>query len=126
MAGKNYTIDELSESTGLSRRTIRYYVQLGLINSPSGRGRGGFYNDSQVERLKQVKSLQAMGMNLSSIIEYLKAGNIEEAGSRREVWIKHEVMPGLEISVRRDLEEKESKKISEIMRVIKSILKEGS
>ena len=124
---KQYTIREICDITGYSRRTIRYYVQIGLIEPPSGRGRGGFYNDSHVNKLKQVKALQEKGMQLSVIMEYLKterAGVPEEDVAKREIWVRIEIAPGIEISVRRDIEEKKGKKIDEIIRVAKSILKE--
>ncbi|MCK4823506.1 MerR family transcriptional regulator, partial [bacterium] len=31
------------------RRTIRYYIQEGLLEPPAGRGRGGFYYDSHLQ-----------------------------------------------------------------------------
>jgi DNA-binding transcriptional MerR regulator len=119
-----YTIKELSELTGFSLRTIRYYIQEGLLESPAGRGRGGFYFDSQLSQLRLIKSLQEKGMKIASIVKYLKAGGSREVDYSREVWVKYEIIPGLEISVRRDLEEREGKKVSEIIRTAKSIARE--
>jgi DNA-binding transcriptional MerR regulator len=124
MQDKKYTIQELSELTGFSIRTIRYYVQEGLIDPPAGRGRGGFYFDSQLNQLKQIKSLQEKGMKLSSIVQYLKGDVAEEPSFARDVWVKYEIAPGLEISVRRDVEEKEGKKVLEIIKTVKSIVRE--
>jgi DNA-binding transcriptional MerR regulator len=122
MSEKQYTIDELSELTGFSRRTIRYYIQEGLLEPPAGRGRGGFYYDSHLEKLLHIKSLQDRGLSL--ILKSLKAGAAESPGASREVWIKYEVVPGFEINVRRDLEQQESKKIIEIIRVARALLEE--
>ncbi len=33
---KKYTIDDLSELAGFSRRTIRFYVEEGIIGPPAG------------------------------------------------------------------------------------------
>jgi len=121
-----YTIQELSEFTGFSLRTIRYYVQEGLIDPPAGRGRGGFYFDSQLNQLKQIKSLQEKGMKLSSIVQYLKRGEVQETSFARDLWIKYEIAPGIEINVRRDVEEKEGKKVLEIIKTAKSIVREES
>ncbi len=125
MDTKKYTIDDLCELTGYSRRTIRYYVQEGIIEPPAGRGRGGFYYDSQLNKLFQIKSLQEKGMGLMAIAKYLEGGEVREENYSRDIWIRYEVAPGLEISVRRDLEEAEGKKISEIVRVAKSVMREG-
>lgn len=124
MEKQKYTIQELSVLTGFSIRTIRYYVQEGLIDPPAGRGRGGFYFDSQLNQLRQIKSLQEKGMKLSSIVQYFKGSDVQEATYARDVWVKYEIAPGLEINVRRDVEEREGKKVLEIIRTAKSIVKE--
>lgn len=72
MGAVTYTIDQVCEMTGVSRRTVRYYVQEGLLAPPAGRGRGGYYLESQVERLREIKSLQKRGWTLSSIEKYLE------------------------------------------------------
>ncbi len=125
MSERKYTIEELCELTGYSRRTIRYYVQEGLLEPPAGRGRGGFYFDSHLDKLNMIKSLQEKGMRLSGIIEYLKGGEVREAKYLRDIWAKYEIIPGLEINVRRDVEEKDGKKVFEIVRIAKSVIKEG-
>ena len=117
-------IKELSELTGFSIRTIRYYVQIGLIDPPAGRGRGGFYNDSHVNKLKQIKALQGRGLNLSSIVKYLQGREPEVKDYSRDIWIKYQIIPGIELSVRKDIEEKERKKVSDIVRLAESIAKE--
>lgn len=119
-----YTIDDLCELTGLSRRTVRYYVQEGLIEPPAGRGRGGFYYDSQLKKLFQIKSLQEKGMGLTAIMSYLKEETHEETSYVREIWVKYVISPGIEMHVRRDIEEKDGKNISELIKVAKSFAKE--
>ncbi|MBI4850077.1 MAG: MerR family transcriptional regulator [Nitrospirae bacterium] len=121
---ENYTIQDLSDKTGFTRRTIRYYVQEGLIDPPAGRGRGGFYNDSHVSDLLRIKTFQDKGMNLSTIAGHIKERAPVREIHAREVWVKFEIVPGLEISVKRDFEEKRNKKITEIIRVAKSIMGE--
>jgi DNA-binding transcriptional MerR regulator len=123
MEDKAYTIDELSEVTGFSKRTIRYYIEEGLLDPPAGRGRGGFYYDSHKERLLQIRALQEKGMKLAAVQAFLKKGGDREFPSAREVWVKYPVAPGIEINIRRDLEEKEGKRITEIIRVVQSMLK---
>ncbi|MDB4444045.1 MerR family transcriptional regulator [bacterium] len=125
MNEKRYTIEELQELTGYSRRTIRYYVQEGLIDPPAGRGRGGFYFDSHLKRLLHIKSLQEQGLKLSDILEYFRQGNEPVQTYQREIWIKYPLKPGIEIHINRDLEEKERKRIAEIIRVARSIFESG-
>jgi DNA-binding transcriptional MerR regulator len=74
-----YTIDQICEMTGVPRRTVRYYVEEGLLERPIGRGRGGNYLDSHVERLRKIKSLQEQGWTLSSIERHLKIRSTADA-----------------------------------------------
>jgi DNA-binding transcriptional MerR regulator len=126
MKNNKYTIKELSDITGYPRRTIRYYIQIGLLESPEGRGRRGLYSDSQLTKLKTIKSLQEKGMSLSAIIDYLKAGkSAEKEGFAREIWTRYEIISGIELLVRKDIEDRNSKKIFELIRVTKSITRGG-
>jgi DNA-binding transcriptional MerR regulator len=125
MEENHYTIEDLCELTGYTRRTIRYYIQEGLLDPPAGRGRGGFYFDSHLKRLNEIKSLQDKGLKLAGIQEVLKKGKEPELLNIRELWIKYPIDQGIEIHISRDLEEKERKKITEIIRVARSILESG-
>ena len=127
MTEPKYTIDELTEKTGFSRRTIRYYVQEGLIEPPAGRGRGGFYNDSHVATLLNIKALQEQGLRLSAIARLAKTCEGErEVALARQTWARYEVVPGVELHVRRDAEQWESRKLLELLRAAMSIMKEGT
>jgi len=128
METKQYTIEDLCELTGFSRRTIRYYVQEGLIDPPAGRGRGGFYFDSHLDKLLKIKSLQDRGLRLSAILPVLKQRDVLESPQEivaREVWVRYPIADGIEIHISRDLEERERKKMDEIVRIARSILKGG-
>ncbi len=126
MKEKRYTINELCELTGFSRRTVRYYIQEGLLDPPAGRGRGGFYFDSHLQQLNKIRALQEKGLRLSAIQELLKKDEEKsELISSREIWIRYPIAEGIEIHVSRNLEEKIGKKITEVVRVVKSILEYG-
>jgi len=85
MRTATYTIDQICEMTGIPRRTVRYYVQIGLLESPVGRGRGGNYLESHLERLRRIKSLQEQGLALSSIEAQLKAESAPSPADLLEV-----------------------------------------
>ena len=122
MSADKYTIDELVEMTGYSRRAIRYYIQENLLDPPAGRGRGGFYNDSHVADLQRIRSLQSQGMSLMAIRRLLAAGDATEMPQAREVWARYEVAPGIEINVRRDVESSAGRKVDELIRTARSII----
>jgi len=125
MEAKLYTIDELCELTGFTRRTIRYYIQEGLISPPAGRGRGGFYNDSHVNKLLQIKDLQERGLNLATIAGLIKKEDLNTVENKRNIWVRCEIVPGMEISVSRELEENNRRKIDDIIKVARLLLEEN-
>lgn len=124
MKSKIYTIDDLCELTGCSRRTIRYYIQEGLLEPPAGRGRGGFYYDSQLNQLLKIRDLQEKGMSLEAIMRFSKSGPSEEAPSLREIYARYKISPGIEIHVRRDVEEASRNKVFKLIKVARSMMKE--
>lgn len=72
--GRLLRIGEVSERTGLSLRTIRYYGEVGLAE-PSARTEGGFrlYTDDDVERLLQIKRMKPLDLPLERMRELLTA-----------------------------------------------------
>ena len=70
---RRYTIGELAELTGISRRSVHYYVQRGLVPPSLGRGRGHYYTDDHLERIRAVKKLQSMGLSLEEIERRFRA-----------------------------------------------------
>ena len=71
-------IGEVSERTGVTQRTLRFYEERGLLKPPS-RMEGGFrlYSEGDVQRLEQIKQLQnLLGFSLAEIKEMLEAEDI--------------------------------------------------
>ncbi len=62
------TIAEICEKTGLSARTVRYWEELGLLPGVRRRngGRRAFGRD-ELERLRFIKRLKALGLSLAEI-----------------------------------------------------------
>ena len=59
METKLYTMSELEQMTGLSRRTIHYYVSQKLIPAPESKGGpGAKYGEEQLVRLQLIRILQ--------------------------------------------------------------------
>ncbi|WP_088012572.1 MerR family transcriptional regulator [Gottfriedia acidiceleris] len=68
-----YKIDEVAKECGLTKRSIRYYEEIGLI-SPPERSEGGFrlYSDSHIERLKKIMNVRdVLGFSLQEVQEYM-------------------------------------------------------
>jgi DNA-binding transcriptional MerR regulator len=66
-----YTIEKLAEVAGVSKRKIRFYIQKGLLPSPEGKGRGAYYTDNHLRRLRKILKLADEGMFLDHMADYL-------------------------------------------------------
>lgn len=66
----HYQIGELARLVGLTTRTIRYYEEIGLLNSVK-RVEGGkrIYTNRDCQRLKFVKRLKYLGLTLAEMQE---------------------------------------------------------
>ena len=127
MKRKKYTIKELSELTGISRRTIRFYIQEGILEPPAGRGRGGFYFDSHLKKIEEIRRLRFSGMGLESIRRYFaeREKDSEKTGSllelKREVWVEYMVIDGIKICINRRYEKDYKKKIIELLKITEQL-----
>jgi DNA-binding transcriptional MerR regulator len=63
-----YTVKQLADLAGISRRTLHYYDQIGLLE-PSSVGENGyrFYGEDAVLRLQQVLFYRELDMGLDEI-----------------------------------------------------------
>jgi len=106
-----YAIGDLADLGDVSRRTVRYYVQEGLLPSPFGLGRGRHYGPEHLERLLKIKALQEEGRTLDEIRQTLagqgprRPASIRLAVSRavaappRSLWRRLELVPGVELHI---------------------------
>jgi DNA-binding transcriptional MerR regulator len=63
----NLWISELADLTGVSTRTIRYYIEEGLLPQPEIRGKYAVFNDDYLIRLKLIKYLKDAYLPLKEI-----------------------------------------------------------
>ena len=82
MTEKTYSITDLTDLTDVSERTVRYYVTLGLLPKPEGRGRWSHYSEEHRSRLMLIRKLQEGHMPLSEIGEFIKALDAQEADAK--------------------------------------------
>ncbi len=57
---RTYTVKELEDLSGLTRRTIGDYVSKGLLAGPSHRGRGACYSQADVDILRVIPRLRVL------------------------------------------------------------------
>ncbi|HEX7644139.1 MAG TPA: MerR family transcriptional regulator [Burkholderiaceae bacterium] len=99
-----YGVDELASLAGLNTRTVRYYIQQGLIDRPFGEKRGAYYVQRHLEQLIELRKWQEAGLSLDRIREILHApgsGTLPPARRREpgsvEVWSHLYVADGVEL-----------------------------
>lgn len=81
---QDLTIGELADIAGVSRRVIRFYVQRELIPPPRGKGRGSFYTELHLQRIRNIHKLQADGHSLDAIASMLdEPVQVEAANSTK-------------------------------------------
>jgi DNA-binding transcriptional MerR regulator len=83
MKDKVISIGALANKLEMSQRTIRYYEEIGLLNSIK-RIEGGrrVYTDMDLRRLKLIKRLKIMGMTLSEMQELEAMWTIEKSNDK--------------------------------------------
>jgi DNA-binding transcriptional MerR regulator len=112
-----YGIEELADRAGVSRRTVRYYVQRGLLPAPTGVGRGKHYTEAHLARLVRVRELQEQGVALADIAARLE-GRVPvvpaavQSAAAQSTWTHVAISDGVELMVRgRRLDEAELRRV---------------
>ena len=131
-----YSVGELAELGGVSRRTVRYYVQEGLLPAPTGVGRGRHYRREHLDQLLRLKAMQERGLTLEEIRQSM--GGSERARGTvaaeaaatalprmvpRASWTRLEIAPGLELNVSGDRRLPPPGKLAEIAAAIRELFR---
>ena len=85
---RTYTIGSLADTAGISRRTVRFYVQRDLLPPPEGLGRSAHYSDDHLARLLEIKAWQEEGIPLDEIHGRLRRRRAPSAPlpTKRDTW----------------------------------------
>ncbi len=97
------SLDQLSTQSGVPGRTIRFYIQKGLIAAPEGERRGAWYTQSHLSELLRIRQWQESGLSLDAIAGLLQAKHEPPVAPRRagaiEVMSHLIVTDGIELVV---------------------------
>ncbi len=71
----------MARQAGLPTRTVRYYVDRGLI-SPARKSSGGYrlFDENSLRRLRFVRRMQGLGLTLSELQQLLRAAERQSCG----------------------------------------------
>ncbi len=58
---------QLAMRAEIPARTIRFYIARGLLPGPRLAGRGAEYDQAHLDRIREIRALQAQGMTLAEI-----------------------------------------------------------
>ena len=118
-----YGVEELAERGGVSRRTVRYYIQRGLLPPPRGLGRGKHYGESHLQTLVRIRELQEAAVPLDAIAAQLEGGTAvpaepapahSSATLQQSSWTRVLLAPDVELHVRgRRLSDEQIRKIAQ-------------
>ena len=73
---KEYTLRELCEKCGVTRRAVQWYEKFGIVKA-IGKNKMShlLYDEETVKKVKEIKALQNYGLSVSEIKEYLESGS---------------------------------------------------
>lgn len=69
------TLNQLAEQADTPERTIRYYIQQGLLAAPEGQKRGAWYGSHHLADLLRIRQWREAGLSLEAIADLLQAKN---------------------------------------------------
>ena len=107
MAPTRFTLDDLCSLTDFSKRTVRYYMQLGLVDRPIGETRAAHYLEAHLQQLLRIKKLTDAGVSLERVRDVL-TGDDEPVPARAKkpgsIEVKSHlfVAPGIELQISPD------------------------
>ena len=65
MSENRYSLNDLADTVGIEARTIRSYIERGLLPGAEARGRAASYSDEHLSRLEVIKSLRRARPNIT-------------------------------------------------------------
>ena len=101
---RSFTLDELATLAGVPRRTVRYYIQIGLLDPPEGETRAARYLGPHLDTLLRIRQRADAGISLERIREVLSgapaAVPVRPRGAGTvEVWSHLVLADGVELQV---------------------------
>lgn len=103
-----YRLADLERETGVSSRTIRYYITEGLLQPAYGRGPSATYDPDHLLRLRMIQQLKDERLTLNDIKERLSHLTPDDIAiilkvqlqPSAEMWRRYVLHPDFEIAVR--------------------------
>lgn len=124
-----HSLEELSMLVDIPKRTVRFYVEKGVVDRPEGVKKGAYYTQKHVEQLLEIKKWQKAGLSLERIMSLLddKSGGapvpppIQRQPGDVDVWSHIYIQEGVELLIeprRSGLSPEQVNRISQTLQAI--------
>ncbi|HEY9076527.1 MAG TPA: helix-turn-helix domain-containing protein [Anaerolineaceae bacterium] len=140
---EEYDIQMLVEKSGVSRRTIYFYIQQGILPAPQGAGLAARYTEEHLTRLRLIPVLRQQGLRLDQIrqrFEQAQAGELKEIAEKQScpptpqlqkmippypagrVYLHYELPFGMQLLVPQDLKPDRKIRVDQLLKSIHNLL----
>ncbi len=102
MSETEYTLEELSEKTGITARTIRYYISKNLLPPPTRAGRGAAYDETHLMRLIEIRDYKDQGHSLREIHRLTSTPQSEVQLPEPSTWWSYNISDKIVLNIRAD------------------------
>ena len=108
---KTFILDEICSLVEMNKRTVRFYIQKGLVDRPEGSGKGSRYTYRHLEQLLAIRKWKDAGISLERIKEIIEVESETSQGYKPlppprtrkegsiEVWSHLYIADGVELSI---------------------------
>jgi len=145
-------LSELADQAGVTTRTIRFYIQQGLVPSPGQGGPGPKYGRGHVARLRLIRRLQREHLPLAEVrkrlegldeagveaalaaapaasaVDYVRqvlgGGPTPDEGPARSQWERVALAEDIELHVRRPLSREQNRRLERLLAEARRIFQE--
>ena len=121
-----FSLEELSSQLAMSKRTIRFYIQQGLVDRPEGQKRGSYYVECHLLQLRNIQQWQQAGYSLERIRECHEQGltpadTLPPKGNHgivASVWSRLNIIDGLELNINPALTGLNADQVQELSKIL--------
>ena len=120
-----WSLAELAVESGLSPRTIRYYISRGLMRGPEMAGRGAVYGEEHLARLRKIRELQVQGAMLSEIAKMLEETQGRDFLPVPEAWERYALESDVVVWFRADAAPWRSRRLRKALNEFAASIRRG-
>ena len=79
LGNEKLKIGELARVTGITKRTIDYYTNLGILKAERSPSNYRFYNSQSIESIHKIEEMKSSGMSLQEIKNYFHQATLSKS-----------------------------------------------